>query len=66
MAAAEAVSAGSSSSSQVKDPADLTDLEWTNLMQELDVKYRVESGSDKLRRKMAAEPLIPVGECLSA
>ena len=65
MAAAGSVGAGSSSSSQVKDPADLTDLEWTNLMQELDVNYQVESGSAKLRRKIAAEPLIPVGECLS-
>ena len=41
--------------------ASMSELEWTNLLEEIDTSFETESPMQKARRKFTKEPLIPVG-----
>lgn len=45
------------------DPSSMTDLEWTNLLSEIDTNTALvrESQMQRLKRKFLAEPFIPIG-----
>ena len=48
----------------LQDAGDMTDLEWVGLMQQINSAYAQEMPIEKLKRKLAAEPLIPIGQCV--
>lgn len=47
-----------------ENPKQLSELEWTNLLQELDThtNYIQETPMQRLKRKFTSEPLIPLGK----
>lgn len=41
--------------------ADMSELEWANLVRDIDSSFVQEKPMDKLKRKCMNEPLIPIG-----